>query len=341
MKTHHKIIAFLTIVLLVSCLSPWDGDSGNLTIYWGDARGGRAWEVTPLGDLWKSFSYTVTIKGPGTTVEETFANGVPGATFKLPVGTWGVTIKGRKTIGPPVGDSEYFIMGIEQIEVKPGKKTAAQVTMYNAYEVTKWADLNQGTTPPWIFLPASRPLMFLIANDLKADTSDLPPDYNYTPLMSRDCLLVAEKDVTIGRANTDEQGSFLNVGSGGNVTLGKPGMGGTITFDNEGVVVISAGLITIEDGCSLEMNDGVTIKGGNFKGSACGAVYMNSSSNGPVSFTMNGGTITGNHINSPITHPWHGGGVYVSHNKSPPNEHFNWNGGNIYGNTPDDVYYVE
>jgi len=341
MKKALFFIAIIGIsVAFTTCFSPWEGGSGNLTIYWGNSRGGRAWAPTSNEDEdWKYFDYTVTLRGPGNTIVEKFNSGVPGATFKLSPGTWGVTIKGTKTTGPTIV-LDYFIMGIEQIEVKTGKKSIAQVTMYNAYEVTEWSGLNQGTMPPWIALPGTRPLMFLIANDLKADTGS---GY-YTPTLSRDCFLVAEKDVTIGRANAEGQWGFLSVSGGGNVTLGKPGMSGKITFDNEGVVVyVSAGLITIEDGCSLEMNDGVTIKGGNFNGSACGAVYMNSSSNGPVRFTMNGGTITGNHIDSTITPPWHGGGVYVSHNMShvTPNEHFIRNGGKIYDNTPDDVYYVE
>ena len=335
-----KILLAISIicisVALTTCFSPWDGDSGNLSIYWGSAKGGRAWTPTPLGEDWKSFNYTVTLKGPGTTVEETFANGVPGATFKLPPGTWSVTIKGTKIF--EIGHlTEYFIMGIEQIEVKPGKKSTAQVTMYNAYEITDWSELNESAYPPplWSSLPSNRPIMFLIANDLKADTSSVAGG---ELLIGRHCFFVAEKDVVIGRANADNQREFFRITGNSVVTLGKPGMSGTITFDSEGMELDGGISCLIDFAAStnntLEMNDGVTIKGGKFTSSFGAAVNITGGCIGVVeAFIMNGGVITDNHVIFSGPGPASGGGVIVGNTSI-----FEWNGGYIYGNTPHNVY---
>ena len=312
---------------LTTCLSPWDGDSGNLTIYWGNAKGGRAWTVTDnLNDDWKSFTYTVTLKGPGTTVEETFANGVPGATFKLPVGTWGVTIKGSKgTFGIP----EFFIMGIEQIEVKAGKKTAAQVTMCNAYEVTDWNELSNSAA--WNVMSSDRPMMILIANDLEAISPIIFSSTASGALSKREWFIVAEKDVVIDKA-AGNGNMFFEMGPYADYTLhlGKPGMSGTITFDNKGISNF-ASLIQINSPSTLEMNDGVTIKGGNFSTSVGAAVNLNNASAGASYFIMNGGIISDNHVNylSPK-----GGGVVVGSYGN-----FIQNGGIFKNNTQDNVYY--
>ncbi|MCL1927741.1 MAG: hypothetical protein FWG07_02970 [Treponema sp.] len=335
MKT--KPVFYILIVaaaafILAMCFSPWAGNSGNLTLVWDG--GGRAWTAAPVGDDLSTYNYTVTLKGPGGTIEERFSGGVGSATFDVIPGTWGVTVKGTKT-GTAVGAPtvfDYFIMGIEQIEVKAGKKTSEPVTMYNAYEIKDWSDFNYLSS-----LALGRPMIYLIANDLKADTSGYYPSPLTTANLARDCFFVAEKNVTIGRANKNSQKNFFEITGTTTVTFGKSGMSGTITIDNEDAAISEYGLITFSDGAfnKLVMNDGITIKGGNFTSIVGAAVYVRLGSGSPTvpvkSFIMNGGTITGNHVKPPSGTPF-GGGVYVV-----SGGYFEWNGGTITGNSPDDV----
>ena len=337
MKT--KPVVYILIVaaaalILAMCFSPWAGDSGNLTLVWGSRE--RAWEPASLGDDLSTFEYTVTLKGPGGTIEETFT-GVPSATFDVISGTWNVTIKGTRTVtaagvGPAPGD--YFIMGIEQIEVKAGQKSTEQVTMYNAYEITAWSDFNYiNTNYPNATLPTTRPLIFLITNDLEASTK---VKITSSGGLNREWFLVSEKNVTIEKA-TGFNDIFFEIGPYATypVHLGKPGMIGTITFDNKGQST-SSDLILIMSPATLEMYDGITIKGGNFNTSIGAAVHLNNACSGDAQFIMHGGTISGNVVNGPA--PQKGGGVYIDLSNVTGEPHnFIKNGGTISGNLPKDI----
>ena len=308
-------------LVVASCFSPWSGDSGNLTLVWGNTEG--RWAIQ--SDL-ETFDYIVTLRGPGGTIEERFKAGVSSANFDVIPGIWNVTIKGYEI--PAVGvlsGYELAVMGIEQVEIKPNKKSTKDFPMYNAVEVKNWDNISTS-----IASPPTGPLMFLIANDLKADTS---PSGGYAPVLLHDCIFVAEKDVTIGRANADNQQGFFEITGNVIVNLGIPGMAGTITFDNEGVSLTSVGLMVLlhSNNSKLVMNDGITIKGGSFSSTVAAAVYIPVECAGAKeSFIMNGGTITGNHVHGSLPK---GGGVF----KAATGD-FDWNGGTITGNTPENVH---
>ena len=313
MKT-KPVCYFLTVAILLaetliiaSCFSPWAGDSGNLTLVWGNTSG--RW-ITNQSDL-DNYDYIVTLRGPGGTIEKKFANGVPGGSFNVIPGIWNVTIKGYGSLaaGAPGVSYGLLVMGIEQIEVKAGQKKSETINMYNAREINEWSEIDGylwGDFNSSVLISGSdyRSVMFLINNDLVANST--VGILEYVPV-----ILVAEKDVTI-RRDWDFDNYFFNMYpySGSPIkeltfSLGINGMAGTLTIDgqlrldsktmgsSDEPVGIHIRAIN-PDVCTLYMNNGVTIKGNRFTVSGwdgCGVKMEDD-----AVFIMNGGTITGNDI---------------------------------------------
>ena len=344
MKAQRLLIcvSLLIMVLLVSCFSPWTGEKGNLTIVWGKSAAARSFvDKEDLPD----YSYEITLTGPGETIRETINyNAALSKTFTVTPGTWTVTIKGGNLITTTGNDhtiSSYIelrVMGIEQVEVTPGKNASRAIPMYTATVVYSWDSLINlvndriNTDPEEAY---SREEMYVLKEYSESDF-----EYTETLSLYRSIILIAENNVTISRpAPTAGEpfGPFISVNNGGTLTLGLPGMTGTLTFDNGGFATngsLNGSLIeAFGDGMpvKLTMNKGVTIKNGLFTDNG-GGVYAGFDS----TFIMNGGTITGNKVekgpnadNGPI-----GGGVYMGYSGR-----FIRNGGTISGNTPDNVYY--
>jgi fibronectin type 3 domain-containing protein len=140
--------------------------------------------------------------------------------------------------------------------------------------------------------------------------------------------------------------------SGMNIMIVLKGKGGERTVSLEG----DGSLFTVGSGVTLVLEDGATLKGhssnttslvmvslgGNLVLNDGGAISGNTVSSSPVygggvyvdegTFTMNGGTISGNTIYTPASAAY-GGGVYVN------NGTFTMNGGTINGNTASSSYY--
>ena len=305
---------FLIAVLICACFSPWQGDEGNLSIVWGNSGNSR-W-VNDLDDI---NVFKVILKGPGGTIEEEF-NGIPGANFSVIPGTWSVTVKGGK-YDPPMPDFFLEVMGIEQVEVKAGEKSSEKINMYTVFEVYDWSTLNAdmaanngsyniaypGAPPP------PRTEILLIKNNLKADS----------PInIIRPIIIVAEKPVTIRRNPGFDYDSFFNVsGTDPKLSLGCPGMTGTITLDGAGVnpsLSLGPSVVNLSNGNFVLWN-GVTIRN-NKSSYGGGGVSITSGT-----FTMNGGNINDNTV---LEHNGdsYGGGVFMTGGI------FNMNGGNINGN---------
>ena len=382
MKAQRLLIcvSLLIMVLSVSCFSPWRGDEGNLTIVWGKSAAARAFK----NDL-DGCDFMVTLTGPGDTQERIFRQSVPSATFTVTPGTWTVTIKGGYLpfgqTGGNVGSIDIWVMGVTQVEVTPGKNAPKTIPMYTATTVNSWAQLdhlvksnNEEYSTELIENNRSREELFILGESFNSFEEDYYYDYNLvtdtwewlpgtgaTIYINRPIIIIAEDNVTIGRSTGSGMSyfySFFNVEDGGTLTLGLPGMAGTLTFDNQGEE--SSSLMKVGSGGTLVMNSGVAIKNGFFPEENGGVLVDSGQLEGdePLpggTFIMNGGTITDNHVKATESYPIEGGGPFIEYSpgggvvvrrgyfniqtgKSAPDGRFIRNGGTISGNTPDNVY---
>ena len=306
------------MLLLSTCFSPWAGN-GNLTITWGNSGGGRWIDPSNL----PNYDYTVTLRGPGGTIEKKFAKGVPSGSFNVVPGTWNVTVKGYVIKGNQGYEYlELSVMGIEQIEVKPGQGNRETIALYNAVEINEWGELVieigsfSGLNP-------GQSGMVLINKDLVAGSDPVcPPDG--VPV-----IIVAERDITISRSSGNSYPFFNCDSSFGEkltLTLGRKGMNGTLTLDgqlrgeispqgSEQPAVSINSDQAVGDDCTLNMYDGVTIKGNRYLDHGCGVIIKCN-----AVFNMYGGTITGNDV-----------GVYFDSQGGSPK--FVKTGGKVSGNT--------
>ena len=311
---------FLIAVLICACFSPWQGDEGNLSITWGNSGNSRQF-ATNLSTI---PVFKVILKGPGGTIEEEFTNQPLGANFSVIPGTWSVIVKG---IDPSQG-GELMVMGIEQIEVKAGKKSSEIIRMYSAVEVGSWWDLNSAATdtrfnpsdPGNSSYTGTGEYIIIIKDSLEAGLS-----WTSAIAITRPIILVAEKPVTIRRQKGSGGGftnPFFNI-SGGRLTLGWPGMTGTITLDGSYTSPTSSAIsLGLTMGDALVMYDGITIKNNITDNGRGGGVFLGQQG----LFEMNGGIISDNYALGGGTMGGHGGGVCAVGT-------FTMNGGTIKNNT--------
>ena len=341
MKTKYMVIGtFLIMILSVSCFSPWRGDEGNLTIVWGDSSSPRynGTFVDPEELSAPSSFYEISLTGPGDAIHEVVDYSTASSkTFSVVPGLWTITIKGFFFNFQGL-DHELRVMGIEQVEVRPGKNSPKKIKMYTANVVYSWSDLNgliitnDGNYDPEY---NAREELIILEYDEYGHFdlyNDGEPIY-----ITRPVIIIAENDITITRTS-DESAPIFYVTDGGILTLGLPGMAGTLTFDslgNESVsqIVVNSSWDTdnsVYIPSKLVMNKGVTIKNGDLYFN-CNGVYVDVES----IFIMNGGAITGNHARSGGMGDYGvtGGGVFISHGAT-----FIHNGGAVTGNTPNNIY---
>ncbi|MCL1927742.1 MAG: hypothetical protein FWG07_02975 [Treponema sp.] len=291
----YSLLAVFVVLILTTCFSPWTGNSGNLTLVWGNT-GSERWEFD--NSSFGNFNYVVTLRGPGGTIEKRFEKGIGSANFDVIPGTWNVTIKGYEPIYVGGQGGNLSLMGIEQIEVKAGQKKSETIVMHNAVEVNSWNELVSCLTISLVYpsyipqsIPGTSPpeyrsFLFLINNDLEVDSFiSIPTD---VPV-----ILVAEEDVRIYR-DTSHIGSFFSATSstGGSLTLGMKGMSGTLTLDGESNALYPGVLVNTDASFSLTMHSGVTIKN-NRNGITSEGIGINIHQ--MATFEMHGGTITGNY----------------------------------------------
>ena len=118
-------------------------------------------------------------------------------------------------------------------------------------------------------------------------------------------------------------GSMFTIGSGVTLTLGENIRLLGLSDNNASLVLVnSGGTLIMNTGSGIQQNRNNLISTSSLRGG--GGVYVKYSG----SFTMNGGSISGNTVNSTTSSYAHGGGVFVEQNGS-----FRMNGGNISSNT--------
>ena len=317
----RNVIYLLITSFLCSCFGPWnDGGKGTVSIAWGNATGRSFVQESDLADL----RFDIILTGPGEKQEKSFT-GTSSAVFTVNPGTWTINVKGYK---PGTVDDKLMIMGIEQVKVNPGPNGTIPLPIYTVTEGDFLTDLNYGLTlnssEPGV---SSRTELFILKSDdmFRYDTG---PAYI---VIDRKIILIAEEDITLVKTglpmslDPDDRQPCFYITNGGELTLGLPGMTGTITLD--GINSDNVSLVIVKTGGSLVMNDNVTVRNGVFSKDGAG-VYVEDG----ASFTMNGGTITGNRVNN--SQNGKGGGVFVESEAE-----FTNNGGTITGNELYNVYY--
>ncbi|AEF83672.1 probable extracellular nuclease [Treponema primitia ZAS-2] len=138
--------------------------------------------------------------------------------------------------------------------------------------------------------------------------------------------IIAAKPIVLIRAS--DNGPFFELSNGGELILGLPGSGGTLTLDgysasaiNYPIINVNGGHFTLNANAALQGNTNTYTSG--FGENGGGAVIVE----GGI-FTMNGGSISGNAANETTDGSSGGGGVLVVNTGS-----FIMNGGVISGNT--------
>jgi len=317
-------IIAVSCMLLSACFSPYQGDTGTITIGFGgsDARGAVWPGIDGPGALYL-VDHHITLKGPSGTITRTSKGGT---TVRISVapGVWEVTVEDM-CYGMP------FATGVsEPFEVKAGQNEPARIVM-------KPTDT--------IFYAAGSGAEFTQAIE---DSSDAAADYNSIALILTNSFSMTaysgfdaylNKPLTIignGHSITlSGTGSLFSI-SGGSVTIQNlhlKGQGDAVV--NNAPLVSVTGTFIMESG-SISGNTvnsgidgiGVNIDGGTFimnGGTISSNISNFGGSGGGVcinvgTFTMNGGVISGNTAN-------YGGGVAVLGSNSI----LRMKGGIIYG----------
>ena len=275
------------------------------------ARGGTLtiqfdWDTRPEDSELAGMFHEVTLTGSGETLTRSFEGAGP-ASMSIPAGRWYITIRSEGD-RLPILDDDVFparmvrAIGGTSVEVISGQSTSADIAMISAVGVASHEQLEEA---------------FRAADELNQITIALLDDITFsgTPvgisIPAKDITLVSDTNVRISRGTLDGEMFYLD---SGRLTLGRPGMGGTITLDGGGTT--SAGpIIRLIWSGNLVMHDGVILTGNNSTVTG-GAVLVEGEFD---RFYMHGGTITGNTATS-------GGGVHVEEGT------FIMSGGSITGN---------
>lgn len=323
-KSHFPVhlavagIVFFTAALLFSgCFSPWGGDEGTLSINLGGNGQARAgWNIYAENG---KYSHEIILEGPGGTIRKTIDGGSRSASFQLVPGTWQVTVRamGERPEGPGFyyadhGFPETMLkaLGYADVVIKAGQKSSASMDMATATEVFNEEQLSAALG----WLSSDIEEYVLVANDI--------PDLDGTIPVSAAATLLADRNVRITRGVGHTDIMFELSGTGTRLTLGRPGMKGSLTIDGSGNNVDGSILFVNSDALAV-INEGVALINNNVASDSGGAIYLN----GGI-LIMNGGAIS-NNSSSTSANDGKGGGVYMN------NGIFTMNGGVISGNACD------
>jgi len=304
MKKLYAVFMVICMAALVSCFSPWEGGEGTIRLEFSGIS--RAFVPLDNGD-YKLLDITLT--GPGgrelrETVTMPTENGIPRAVrIAVTPGDWIVSVREFRAAGlEAIGFSE-------PVTVRAGQSVGAPVQMMAATEVSSFEE----------FGPA---LSFSQVLVLTGNIVDAGP----FEIEGTDITLISDGDFSIIRPQTYPNifHELLMIRGSGRLTLGMPGMSGSITIDGAGVEVQNS-LIYIATG-TLVMHSGVTLTRGYIAEGVTGITGSAVTVGQNGSFTMHGGTISGNYGGR--------GAVVVNQDRE-----FDWRGGTISGNSPDNVYY--
>ena len=296
----------LTISLAIgACFSPYGEDEGTITI--NVANSGRTAVEGPEILL---LSYEVTLDGPGGRRTVSFTGNT--ATVRVASGTYRIVVRayGDRDYHSGKYDSFPPIMlrgrGVTTADIRPGRSNNVSIPMITALEIFNGDQLKEAVD----YAGSSAPEIFIIKGSFTAPTGmlELTGGNNIT--------LIAEESRTINMSQF-----YFQVGSGGTLTLGQAGMGGTLYLDGGNTPYPNA-LIRVAGG-QLVMNDGVFLENRTRSTGNVGGVQVTAATGG--TFTMNGGTIRNNTLSGGMDS---GGGVHSE-------RLFYMNDGIISGNTSD------
>ena len=307
MKKLYAVLTVICMAALVSCFSPWEGGDGTITFVFSD-NGGLG--ISPAG--FTPFntgynSYEIRLTGPGgIELRETVTlSAEPGMSREVRIavtpGDWIVSVREFFQ-----GDVFERIGFSESVTVRAGQSVGAPVEMMTAVKVDSLDQLTDALT-------SSNYRVLVLTNGIDA-MSDFSINNHIT--------LISDGDFAIRRGDDyPYNDAFFLISNNGSLTLGMPGMSGSITIDGAGIEAANA-LIYIESG-TLVMHSGVTLTGGR-----TGITHPGSAvSIGDYgSFTMHGGTITGNQGGYGV--------VFVGFRRV-----FDRHGGTISGNMPNNVFF--
>ncbi|MCL2192455.1 MAG: hypothetical protein FWB78_03540 [Treponema sp.] len=316
MKKIFAIFAVLCIMTLSACFSPWTGGGeGTITISFGTAEPGGRIAVQPddIADL----THHITLTGPGGAVDGGVFPDGGSATFVVAPGTWTISIRAEGPKPKEYGDAfpqdqMLRAIGLWEAEVRAGENVRAEITMISAVEVATHAQLSSAISNART--DGGEKIIFI--------TGNIPAEGTYTIPTGTNITLVSDEGVTITRTTEHSEVMFDVSGTGNTLTIGRPGMRGSITIDGYSSIA-NGSIIRVRGGAKFVMNQNVTLTRNQRSAES-------SSNGGAVEvgedgiFTMNDGTISNNSAGR-------GGGVYVASNGT-----FTMNGGVIYGiNHPD------
>ena len=292
--------ALVLLVLFAGCFSPWTGDEATLSISLGGDPAGRV--LITSGEQY-TFAYEVLLDGPRGMQRETFPPGQTTASFRVFPGEYRVTVRG-------IGDrpsSAYSMFppktlrawGVNMVDIKPGKTASASIEMYSAVEAENATQLGRAISQ---INTLGKAEIIVVKGTIKYTGqiniigSPFPPNI----------ILAAEEPAILDVSASPASNAPITI-NGGKLTLGMPGMGGTLTIDGKNANC-NYSLIEIGSG-SLVMNDRVILQNrGNATNSTDtgGGVKVG----GGGTFAMNGGIIRDNYAFDSSNDAF-GGGVFV------------------------------
>jgi hypothetical protein len=298
-KLFGIIIFICAITLFVSsCFSPYrGGDEGTFSIAVGSGSSGNrvAMSWLPSGVDSDDLTHTIHLSGPGSS-QTVSVTGTQTVSFSVVPGKWEITVEGS------LEDGEILSVGSATVNITPGDNGRIPITMrsspyYYVSDSNEWNNAITAITNGG----NNKEYMIFLTNDIVAagytsNTFGSASNINVTVLGS--------KTITL-----NSNGSLLRIGTGQTVTMKDVQLKGqgTIVKNNTALVYINGGKFVMETGSLISGNKSSTDSEG-------GGVHIQSGT-----FTMNGGTISGNTVEN-------GGGVFLR------NGTFNMNGGMISGN---------
>lgn len=299
---------------LAGCFSSWQGDYGVFTINIADSGRSLA-DWPPSVEVINMTDYVITVSGgPGPDQIESFT-GSKTVQFSVAPGKWDIVIEAF--INEESNDSgnavrRLYAIGKNSVNIKPGVNQNIIIDM----KIVQQPLIATATAATWgelcgIINATTGTEIILLTADMFLSVSDMPPASGIeAPIKiknSNDITLIANSNITIGRATTNPvTSSFFDVELG-YLTLGHPMMEGTIAIDGFSMITGPNPLIIVEEDGVLWMDSGValinnvntgTLSPIGYEGKG-GAVYVAGALN------MFGGRIENNTAIN-------GGGVYVA-----------------------------
>jgi len=310
-----KIYFLLLAVSLAACLSPWQGDEGNLIISLGGNARAVAWPPSNDNGVLPVLVHRITLQGPTGTITRTLPPGVTVGRFNITPGLWTVTIEAWY---------DGYLFGISNtanVEVRAGQQTQIGIemektdtTFFVVSSSTEWdtartAIVAGGNNKSYVInitngfsVPGSTANTFGSVTGINVtirgnQTVSLSSNGNLLRIAGGQTVVMQNLDL-IG-LSTNNTSLIWVQGSGAIFTMqGNASISGNFSVDGGGVYV-SGGTFTMRDN-SMVFGNTTSILGG--------GVYVNS--NGGNFIMQDNASVSGNSTIS-STLSGNGGGVFI------------------------------